>query len=431
VLAPSPLPRRRRPRLLAAAVALSVIATPLVLVAPATDAAAASKPKRTVESELRRLRSARTISAADLRAWRGVYREARRTARGLRKRSTARRELDGVIANTEQMARRRAITPSLAPSVFLTLQVNRDWWPSRPVPPVGSRPTVPGSPLVWQYYAGEGLQIQWLGTFGLANALATTKTPAKLEQLRAIEDEALRLASRRAGGPAWQYLFDFGGGRPPWGSGMAQVTGMQSLVRATGKLGDDRYRATALEAAQLIRHSSPTGARWKRSAGDHVLLYTFTRTRVLNAFLQAVSGLHEVAASTGDPTVATLYRRAERQLRVELPQYDTGRWTRYSLGGTNATVSYHTLVRDLTRGLCRALEADALAYAAGQPVAGGAEPPSAAIYCDAAERFTRYLKRTPLGPRATTRAAAGPLAPPPGAPLADPAAHLGPRVAQP
>ncbi|WP_210492173.1 D-glucuronyl C5-epimerase family protein [Patulibacter sp. SYSU D01012] len=364
-------------------------------------------PKYTVEGELRKLRSARDISAADLRTWRALYRDAKAKAARLPK-GTARTELQGVVRNTDEIAGRRKLSASLAPSVFLTLQVNRDWWTARAAPAAGARPAVPGSPLTWQYYPGEGLQIQWLATFGTANALATTQTPAKLEQLRAIEDEALRLASTRAGGPAWQYLFDFGGGAPPWGSGMAQVTGMQSLVRASTRLGDTKYAQTALKAVELLRHKQPNGALLKGDVGDHLLLYTFTTMRVMNAFTQAVSGLHEVAATTGDPKVASTYVRAERQLRAELPQYDLGTWARYSLGGKPETPSYHTLSRDLLRGMCRTLQADAALFAAGQPVAGGLPPAPPDLYCALGERFAQDLRATPSGPaasRARSRAA--------------------------
>ena len=33
----------------------------------------------------------------------------------------------------------------------------------------GQRVGFAGSQLVWQYYAGQGIEIQWLGTFGKAN----------------------------------------------------------------------------------------------------------------------------------------------------------------------------------------------------------------------------------------------------------------------
>ncbi|MEV4420488.1 D-glucuronyl C5-epimerase family protein [Patulibacter sp. NPDC049589] len=413
----SPAPARRRLAPAGLAALTLAVAVPAVLpvatpLAPAPAFAASkakkkpAKPKYTVEGELRKLRTAGSITGKDLSAWRTLYRDVTARAKKAPK-GTAKTELLGVLQNTETIAARRELTASIAPSVFLTLQVNRDWWASKAAPADRSRPVVDGSPLTWQYYKGEGLQIQWLATFGLANALSTTTTPAKLEQLRTIEDEALRLASTRAGGPAWQYLFDFGGGAPPWGSGMAQATAMQSLVRTSTKLGDPKYRETALKAVQLLRTSSPTGARYKRPGGDHLLLYTFAKTRVLNAFSQTVSALHEISAATQDPKVNALYVRAERELRAELPSYDLGNWARYNIGGAKETPSYHLLSRDNMRTLCRVLTADAGAFAVGQPVAGAQPPAPAGPYCAMAERFTRDLTLTPNGPPARSRSVGG------------------------
>ena len=54
-----------------------------------------------------------------------------------------------------------------------------------------------GSQLVWQYYPGQGIQVQWLGTFGRANGLF--QQTGHDDELRALLDEALGLASARAG----------------------------------------------------------------------------------------------------------------------------------------------------------------------------------------------------------------------------------------
>jgi hypothetical protein len=438
----SEAPLRRPVRLLplvAAAILAASTALPAgaVIGVPTADAQSsnkqsskkkkAKKPKYTLEGELRKLRSSKQISSSDYQDFRTLYRGTVADARELPK-GVRRTELENVIRNTEQIAERRKLTGSLAPSVFLTLSVNRTWWKTQPIPPAGARPVVADSPLTWQYYRGEGLQIQWLATFGTANALATTKTPAKLEQLRAIQTEALRLASDRAGGPTWAYLFDFGGGAPPWSSGMAQVTGIQSLVRTSAKLGDPSFQQTGLDAMALLRRTPPSGARLKMPAGDHILLYTYTKMRVMNAFAQAVSGLHEIASTTQDPRAHTAYARAERQLRVELPEYLTSDWATYSIDGAPETPSYHTLSRDLLRGLCRSLINDAELFLAGQVVAGREAPADPTLYCETAERFTEQLKRTPNGPgsskaragsRSTTRAGGPPT------PADDPAATLG------
>ena len=48
------------------------------------------------------------------------------------------------------------------------------------------------------------------------------------------------IAVERDGFLTWEYYFAFGGGSPPWISGMAQGTAMQSLARAGHRLNDPR-----------------------------------------------------------------------------------------------------------------------------------------------------------------------------------------------
>ena len=63
----------------------------------------------------------------------------------------------------------------------------------------------PRSKLVWEYYAGQGIEIQWLGTFGEANGYYLSGH--ENANLRQLLGEVLPLATKRAGGIAWEYLF--------------------------------------------------------------------------------------------------------------------------------------------------------------------------------------------------------------------------------
>jgi len=47
---------------------------------------------------------------------------------------------------------------------------------------------------------------------------------------------------------AWEYMFHFGGGAPPWISGMADATGIQALGRAADLLDRPDYLKTARRA---------------------------------------------------------------------------------------------------------------------------------------------------------------------------------------
>ena len=289
-----------------------------------------------------------------------------------------------------------------------------------------------GSPLVWQYYTGEGLQIQWLGTFGKANALWKSRTHD--DDLRELLDAALALAAQRAGGIAFEYLFDFDGGRPPWASGLAQGTGIQALSRAAIRLAEPRYFEAARSALGIFRTAPPSGVRIGTPAGAHYLIYSFAPSmRVLNGFTQALNGLHDFALLANDVEGRALFSAGEAQLRAELPAYDTGAWSRYSLR-SDADLSYHKLARDFLVNLCARLEQDAgraaprAATGSGQPgggaaagsaQTGGAAPVAApavpgatpladpAPYCAAAKRFTGYLSQPPVVVLVSRRARAG------------------------
>ncbi len=330
-----------------------------------------------------------------------------------------RNALGAVLRNLEAVAAGGQLIPSRLPALFETVARNRQWWSNGPLLRNGARVSFTGSRIVWQFYAGEGLQIQWLGTFGKANGLWQGGYDASL---RGLLDEALALAAQRAGGIAWEYLFRFDGGRPPWVSGLAQGTALQALARAAVRLGEPRYFEAARAGLGIFREAPPAGVRVATRSGAHYVIYSFApKLRVLNAFTQAVNGLHDFGVLANDAEGRALFRAGESQLRAELPEYDTGGWSRYALGGRDADVSYHTLARDFLRNLCERLNADAARATqppAPPPTAAGGTPavpvPVApavildpAPYCAAGERWTQYLTRPPVVQLVSRRARGG------------------------
>ncbi len=379
----------------------------------------AAASKRTVRGELARMLSAGAIDRATYDARLATYLDARKLLRKLG--GTRRAELGAVLRNLDDVAARGDLNVSRLPALFTTIARNRQWWASGRLLSYGQRVSFQGSPLVWQYYTGEGLQIQWLGTFGKANALWKSRTHD--DDLRKLLDDALALAAQRAGGIAFEYLFDFDGGRPPWASGLAQGTGIQALSRGAIRLADPRYFEAARSALGIFRTPPPSGVRIATPAGAHYLIYSFAPgMRVLNGFTQAVNGLHDFALLANDAEGLALFSAGEAQLRAELPAYDTGAWSRYSLH-TEADLSYHKLARDFLVNLCGRLKEDATRAATGTAAAGSAQtggaipagPPSqpaapvpdAAPYCGAAQRWTSYLSQRPVVTLVSKRVRAG------------------------
>jgi hypothetical protein len=382
-------------------------------VARVRAASADGMPPRTVRGELALLLATTAIDQPTHDAYLRVYADALRTRAKLR--GTRRGALSAVLRNVEAIAASGELVVSRLPALFETVERNREWWSRGPLLRNGQRVSFEGSRLVWQYYAGEGLQIQWLGTFGKANGL--WQGGRYDTALRELLDEALGLAAQRAGGIAFEYLFRFDGGRPPWVSGMAQGTAVQALARAAARLAEPRYFEAARSALGIFREPPPAGVRVATPAGAHYLIYSFAPgMRVLNAFTQALNGLNDFALLANDAEGRALFTAGEAQLRTELAAYDTGGWSRYSLH-RDADLHYHTLARDFLRNLCtRLTEAQArgqvtkAAQTGGTPAAPGVPPPPVsdpAPYCETAQRFTRDLSQPPQLQLVTARARAG------------------------
>jgi hypothetical protein len=333
----------------------------------------------TVRGELNRLAAANAIVPEQATAWRADYDAAQATLKKLH--GTRLRELKAVVANVNDLARRHQFAPTRLPAAFMTLQRNRDWWAAKPLPRSGQRTSFPPSQLVWQYYPGQGWQIQWLATFGKANALWSYT--GKDDELRRLLDEALAYATQRAGGIAFEYLFTFDGGKPPWVSGLAQGTGLSAFSRAAIRLGSNRYFDAARQALGIFRTPPPQGVRYTRSTGVHYLQYSYApKLRIANGFTQALNGLHDFAALANDAEGRALFASGERELRHELPQFDTGAWSLYSKPGQESDLGYHKVLRDFLQNLC-----DRLAKAG--------DDPSPKLYCDTAQRFTKDLTTPP------------------------------------
>ena len=231
--------------------------------------------------------------------------------------------------------------------------------PSCPTRPAGDRVTFAGSEILFQYFPGEGLQLHPLSTFKKANlihgACVREEPGCDPEALAVLLDEMEKLAVHRGRRfIAWEYLFDFGGGAPPWMSGMAQATAIQALARAADLLEQPRYLKTARRALGAFETLPPTGVRAVGPAGGiHYLQYSFApRLWIFNAFLQSLIGLYDYSEATGDERARELFDDAEPEAREELPLSDLGDWSRYNYAGHESSPDYHELLREFLQSMC-------------------------------------------------------------------------------
>ena len=284
-----------------------------------------------------------------------------------------------VLGIMTSLARNGTLDGGRMPALFLQLRRNIEFWEKEPDISLGARVSFGKDPMVLQHYAGYGLQIQPLGNFGKANGLWTEcqeqPEDCKPNRLRALLNSMLRVRSWRAGFRAWEYWFPFGGGFPPWTSGMATATGMQALSRAAVFLGEPRFMKAARAALPVFLKAPPIGVRISSGRGNHYLLYSFAPgLRVLNAFLQAITGLHDYAELSKDRRARRLFRAGDARARRDTPRYDTGRWSYYALPLKNlASWDYHVLQTGFLENLC--------------------ERTGARVYCRTARRFARYSER--------------------------------------
>jgi hypothetical protein len=319
---------------------------------PAAKAKPKPKPKTpaiTVPSVLAKLAASAQITAAQHSTYLGEWNSALAEEKQLSKARAA--QMDPVTELLHNLAVAGQMTPSRLPVLFLTLERNAQWWKSGSMLSYGERVQFAGSALEWEYYTGQGIQLQVLGTFGEANGFyeaGQSTWPA----LVSLMNEMLPLAVQRGGGLAWEYYFDWEGGKPPWVSAMAQATGLEALTNAYKASGNEAYMLAAHSALGILKTPPPTGVAVTTPLGTRFLQYSFAPNEdIINAFLQTLIGLYDYAGPSGDPTAGALFNAGNAQAMAELPGFNTGAWSLYEPGETDS-LSYHELVTTFLSNLC-------------------------------------------------------------------------------
>jgi len=364
---------------------------PLARIARAGRAALRSKTKKkpkpkpvTFPQALLNLRDQGTVDAADyqsdVQAWSQAESEQKHIARW---RAT---QLEDVTATLDEMAADKQVTVPRLPVLMLTLENNTRYWKTGPMLSDGAAVQFQGSELVWQYYPGSGIQLQVLHTFGEGDGYYEAG-PADYSKLATLMNEMVPLAVRRGGGLAWEYYFNWEGGKPPWVSAMAQGTGLEALSDAYLATGDHQYLTDAHEALPLLETAPPTGVAVKTALGTRYLQYSFTpNTDIINAFLQTLLGLYDYEQVSLDPVASALYAAGSHQAQAELRSFIVGGWSLYQPGDADS-LSYHALVTGFLKLLCQKTQGRA--------------------YCTTYQTFEADLLTRPQLTLLTTRATAG------------------------
>jgi len=330
-------------------------------------------PQVTIGSTLAKMYNRGKIDRSQYRSYSASANAAIRTAARLK--GTRAVELYSVLTNLHDIAVAGEMTPSRLPALFLTLNENREWWSTGPLLADAQRVSFAGSQLVWEYYPGQGIELQVLGSFGEADGLYTGG-PTDYPQLMQLMSELIPLAVNRAGGLAWEYYFHFDGGRPPWVSAMAQGTALEALTRAYEASQNPTYLTTAAQALPLFSTAPPAGVRVGTALGARYLQYSFAPgVSIINAFLQSLIGLYDYAQASGSAVAQTLFNAGNAEALAEVPHFNTGAWSLYQPGEEDP-LSYHQLVTGFLQELCSRT--------------------GASVYCTTAQDFQQDLTTPPV-----------------------------------
>ncbi len=337
---------------LSALVALSVV--PAAFAAPPAQPAVPATAARIVVNA-RPIDDARAIRSGLAQAVRRTLitqREADRANASVRRaRATISSMAAGrakTLARVLRVVRLQAgsYTQARVVALFGMLDENTAYLSKRPLPASGTDVIGPDG-VVYRAGWGYGLQFHPLANVGRLNQYANANQTAKLRELA---DALAARAVRKGDGEVWEYYFPYGSGHPPWSSGMVQAVGAQALVRAGGQLKDEALKAAA---GRAYRGLAAGGLVQNLSAGPWVRLYSFSGMAVVNAQLQTALSVAEYGRIASNAEATDLADRLRTSARTLFPRFDTGFWSRYSVGGAESSLHYHDYVVDLLGLLAR------------------------------------------------------------------------------
>lgn len=145
----------------------------------------------------------------------------------------------------------------------------------------------------------------------------------------------------------WEYRDTL---RSGWYSGLAQGQGISMLLRAHLLTQDDRYLHGAHRAFEALQRPVADGGVLVVDERGHTWIEEYLvdpPTHILNGFIWALWGVHDLRLATGDPAAATLFDASLATLRARLGEFDTGYWSLYERSGLRmkmlASPFYHRL----------------------------------------------------------------------------------------
>jgi len=201
-------------------------------------------------------------------------------------------------------------------------------------PPAQFTDTRAADGVVYRFINDHGFQFHPIANFSRLNTLVRKGRPARVKRLA---NELVARGIRQRNSLVWEYYFPFGG-PTRWTSGFAQAIGAQALARSSALLHD----AKLAEAARAAYRGISRGLWLEQGGGLWIREYGYSDMAVLNAQLQSLVSLYDYVKTSGDSLARADVAKMSFATSTLLPQLDTGCWSRYSLGGSPASLHYHT-----------------------------------------------------------------------------------------
>ena len=277
----------------------------------------AAKKRRTVDRRAQaRCASRGAITPEEYALRRAAYEDAKRRASAARAARGGARWARVLRDDRRTSPRARQLTRSRLAPLWLTLDRNLEWWTTGALLRSGQRIEFEGSELVWQYYPGQGHAAP--DARQLRQAQRALGQPPERPAASSCSTSCCRSPPSAPAGVAWEYYFSFGGGRPPWVSGLAQGTAVQALARAADAAAPRGRRAADRQARRsAIFRSADAAGRARAGRARRPLRDLLVRARPARA-----QRLHPVADRP-------LRLRAARRRPARRPQlFEAGRAAR-------------------------------------------------------------------------------------------------------
>ena len=218
-------------------------------------------------------------------------------------------------------------------TLFSMLKANADYFVKH-APPAQFTDMHAADGVVYRYINNHGFQFHPLANFARLNTLVKK---GRSDDVKSLANELIARGVQKKKTLVWEYYFPFGG-PTIWRSGFAQAIGAQALGRSAALVHDAKIAEAAREAFRGISR----GLWIELGGGLWIREYSYSSMAVLNAQLQSLVSLYDYVKKSDDGLARTSVDRMSSATLSLLGQFDTGCWSRYSYGGSPASVPYHT-----------------------------------------------------------------------------------------